>query len=149
MGLHQPHTKSLANMKFSDSLCPMRRVPHILTHNARKLRRNATETERILWNLLSPYRPRFTRQLPVGCYIIDMACRQAKLAVELDGGQHSEALAYDTARTVWLEGQGWAVMRVWNNDVLTNADGVADVVLAKVQELTGIVPYRHERWSGD
>jgi len=67
----------------------MHRIPPILTERARQLRRDSTPAERKLWRLLSRYRPAFTRQLVVGNYIIDLACREAKLAIELDGSQLS------------------------------------------------------------
>lgn len=108
-----------------------------MTERARALRTGATEAERALWRLLSPYRPRFTRQLVVGTYIIDLACRSAKLAVELDGGQHAERTEYDASRTAWLEAQGWRVLRLWNSDVLSNPEGAAEFVLAQAAECLG------------
>ena len=68
------------------------RVPPRLTSNARTLRNNATDVERRMWRILSVHRPRFTRQHVVGPYILDLACRGAKLAVEFDGGHHWETL---------------------------------------------------------
>jgi very-short-patch-repair endonuclease len=82
-----------------------RRVDPILTYNARELRANATEAERTIWRLLSRYRPKFTRQLPVGPYIVDLACRQARLVVELDGSQHLDSEP-DQERTLYLEAEG-------------------------------------------
>ncbi|UUL84300.1 DUF559 domain-containing protein [Sphingomonas qomolangmaensis] len=108
-----------------------------MTGRARALRREATEAERILWRLLSPYRPRFTRQLVIGGYIIDLACREARLAVELDGAQHQDSEGYDKARTAWLEAEGWRVVRLWNNDVLTNPEGAAALVLSVAAECLG------------
>src|SRR3546814_12775817 len=67
----------------------MKRVPRHLTENARALRNGATETERLLWRKLSRYRPRFTRQLVVGPYIIDLACGEARLGIELDRAEES------------------------------------------------------------
>ena len=54
---------------------------------------------------------KFRRQHPVGSYILDFACCSARVVVELDGGQHDLAVAYDTRRTSWLESQGWTVLR--------------------------------------
>ncbi len=107
----------------------MKRVDERLTANARDLRNNATKAERLLWRMLSVYRPRFTRQLVVGPYIVDLACREAKLAVELDGSQHIDAAVYDQRRTEFLIGEGWAVVRLWNNEVLANPDGAAEHIL--------------------
>ncbi|HEX7781778.1 MAG TPA: DUF559 domain-containing protein [Sphingobium sp.] len=108
-----------------------------MTANARALRNGQTEAEKAIWHLLSRYRPRFTRQLVVGPYILDIACRSAKLAIELDGSQHADALAYDADRTAFLEGEGWTVLRFWNGDVYENADGVVEAVLAKTAECLG------------
>ena len=93
---------------------------------ARSLRREATEAERMLWRLLSRYRPAFTRQLVIDRYIVDLACRAAKLAIEFDGGQHHEQVAYDAERTAVLEGQGWKVIRLWNSDVMADPEGAAE-----------------------
>ena len=71
----------------------MRRVDPKLTRHARNLRNASTKAERMLWLRLRQYRPRFTRQLVVGPYIVDLACREARLVIELDGGQHAEATA--------------------------------------------------------
>src|SRR5690348_8527235 len=99
----------------------MRRIDPRLTQNARALRNGSTEAERLLWLRLRQYRPRFTRQLVVGPYIVDIACRQAQVAVELDGGQHAErTVHYDDRRTAFLENQGWTVLRLWNNEVVSN-----------------------------
>ena len=114
----------------------MPRIPPRLTRNARALRSGATETERVPWRLLSPYRPRFTRQCVVGPYILDIACREAKLAVELDGSQHVDS-ARDEARTRFLEALGWKVVRFWNGDVVGNGEGVAEAVLAEVAARLG------------
>lgn len=95
------------------------------------LRRNATGAERGLWRLLSAYRPRFTRQLPVGSYILDLACREVKLAIELDGSQHIDNVR-DTERTAFLETLGWKVIRFWNSEVVENPDGVAGRIIEEV-----------------
>ena len=118
-----------------------RRVPKITTDRARALRREATPAEKALWRLLSTHRPRFTTQLSVHPYVIDLACRQAKLAIELDGSQHAEQVGYDEQRTAYLERQGWRVIRFWNSDVLTNPEGAAEFIIAQMTErLGGIVP---------
>ncbi len=116
----------------------MKRVDPQLTQNARRLRNNSTKAERLLWLRLRQYRPRFTRQLAVGTYIVDLACREAKLAVEVDGGQHAEkTLSYDARRTTFLEAQGWSVVRLWNNEVERNPDGAAELVLLRCAERLG------------
>jgi very-short-patch-repair endonuclease len=99
-----------------------------MLHRARRLRNNPTPEEVKLWNVLSAIRPRFTRQLQIGPYIADFACRRARLIVELDGSQHVNN-ADDAARTAALEANGWRVIRFWNNDVNANIEGVAEAII--------------------
>ena len=113
-----------------------RRVDVTVTERARSLRNNATREERKIWELLSRYRPTFTRQLPIGPYIADFACRQAKLVVEIDGGQHAGS-ARDIVRDQWLADQGWSVFRVWNSDVRDNPIGAAEAIVARAAECLG------------
>jgi very-short-patch-repair endonuclease len=107
-----------------------------LTARARDLRTNATDSERVLWRLLFRYRPKFTRQLVVGPYITDFACRQARLIVEIDGSQHINC-ERDVSRTDYLKDAGWTVIRFWNSEVLENADAVAETILRKAAECLG------------
>jgi len=103
-----------------------------MTVNAKALRNAATAEERLLWARLREVRPRFTRQLPIGSYILDFACRGIKLGVELDGSQHLEAAPYDEQRTAFLASLGWEILRFWNSDIRDNADGVAEAILSAV-----------------
>ena len=89
-----------------------------------------------MWELLSRHRPKFTRQFPIGHFIADFACRQAKLIVEIDGGQHSESKS-DALRDEWLRREGWTVFRVWNSDVRDNPIGVAEAILTRAAECLG------------
>ena len=93
---------------------------------AKALRSGMTEAERMLWRHLRAKRfgVKFTRQVPIGPYVADFAARQARLVIEVDGGQHS--IETDAVRTAFLEGQGYRVIRFWNNDVLGNIDGVME-----------------------
>jgi len=94
---------------------------------ARALRTNATDAERRLWRHLRQRQIdgfRFRRQQPIGPYFVDFFCPEAKLILELDGGQHTMREAADEARTEWLEARGYRVLRFWNNDVLQNSEGV-------------------------
>lgn len=113
-----------------------RRVPKRLTDRARFLRNNATPQERAIWNLLSRYRPKFTRQLSIDPYTADLACRQAKLIVEIDGSQHIDSES-DDERTRFLEAEGWQVIRFWNSEVNDNPEGVAQAILLKAAECLG------------
>jgi len=94
---------------------------------ARDLRQAQTDAERKLWWRLRDRRLtefKFRRQQPVGPFIADFCCTEAKLIVELDGGQHALQQNSDTTRTGLLEAQGYRVLRFWNNEILTNPDGV-------------------------
>lgn len=73
-------------------------------------------------------RYKFRRQHPIDRYIVDFACTEYRLVLELDGSQHADRTT-DTRRTAWLESQGWKVMRFWNNEVLANTGGVIDTIL--------------------
>jgi very-short-patch-repair endonuclease len=101
---------------------------------ARSLRRNETEAEHVLWQLLRNRQldgRKFVRQLQVGPYFADFSCREAALIVELDGSQHLESPS-DKIRTKYLNAQGYSVLRFWNNDVLRHPHGVAEQILAAV-----------------
>jgi len=73
---------------------------------------------------------KFRRQHPVGQYIADFVCLERRLIIELDGGQHSlpEELLKDSQRDAWFEKEGYAVVRFWDNEVLTNTNGVLEVI---------------------
>jgi very-short-patch-repair endonuclease len=97
---------------------------------ARRLRRNQTDAERVLWFRLRDRRLnglKFKRQVPIDKYIADFYCAEARLIVELDGGQH--ATRDETNRTAILEAMGYLVLRFWNNDVLQNTEGVLEEIL--------------------
>ena len=111
---------------------PVQRTTPELTRSARALRTNATDSERLLWSHLRHIRPRFTRQFAVSHYILDFACRSLRIAIEVDGGQHALRNAEDDARTAYLACDGWKVLRFWNNDVLSNIDGVMQDILTAV-----------------
>jgi very-short-patch-repair endonuclease len=101
-----------------------------LTERARELRRNQTEAEERLWNELRGRRlaaAKFVRQYQIGEFIADFACRSLRLAIELDGGRHSEN-ERDAARTRVVEAYGYRVIRFWNNEVLENMDGVLQAI---------------------
>ncbi len=97
---------------------------------ARELRKNATEAEKRMWRVLREnFRgAKFRRQVPIGPYYADFFSFSAKLVIEVDGGQHGEVQDYDARRTAFLESQGLRVMRFWNNDVLSNIEGVITMI---------------------
>jgi lysyl-tRNA synthetase class 2 len=71
---------------------------------------------------------KFNRQVPIGRFVVDFVWLDAKLIVEIDGGQHAERLVADAARTRTFESMGYLVLRFWNNDVLSNIDGVLELM---------------------
>jgi very-short-patch-repair endonuclease len=100
-----------------------------LTPIARKLRADQTDTEELLWSYLRGRRlegEKFVRQLQIDFYVADFACRTARLAIELDGGQHDAAR--DAARTAIIEKYGYRVLRFWNHDVLIDLDSVLEAI---------------------
>jgi len=104
---------------------------------ARTLRKNQTEAEKILWQKLRRrqlYGLRFQRQVAIGNYIADFMCYEAKLIIEVDGGQHNHPTVerYDHYRTMWLQEQGYTVIRFWNQDVLKRMDNVLEGILMHV-----------------
>ncbi len=99
---------------------------------SRVLRREQTDAEGKLWNLLRSRQLedfKFRRQYVIDPYIVDFCCIQAKLIIELDGGQHLDNKNYDDNRTKFLEQKGYSVIRFWDDDVLLHPINVADDIL--------------------
>ena len=114
---------------------PSNREPKIET--ARRLRRESTVAEKLLWAQLKNRQLhgfKFVRQEPIGPYFADFVCRQLKLIVEVDGDTHStgEEIAYDSRRTAYLEQRGCRVIRFWNTEVKDGMDGVLAVLIKAV-----------------
>jgi very-short-patch-repair endonuclease len=108
---------------------------------ARRLRRNQTHAERLLWFPLRDRRLagwKFKRQAQIDRFVVDFFCADAKLIVELDGGQHDQARERDADRTRLLEAMGYLVLRFWNHDVMRNTNGVLEEILSTVS------PHRSE-----
>src|SRR5215510_2346317 len=102
------------------------------TTTAKRLRRHQTDAERILWFRLRGRRLagwKFKRQVPIDCFIVDFVCADAKLIVELDGSQHAVRTLQDEERTKTLEAMGYLVLRFWNNELMSNLDGVLEEIL--------------------
>jgi very-short-patch-repair endonuclease len=96
---------------------------------AKRLRRNQTDAERVLWFRLRDRRLagcKFKRQVPIDRYVVDFFCAEAKLIVEIDGGQHDQQRERDSDRTATLEAMGYLVLRFWNNEVMQNTAGVLE-----------------------
>jgi very-short-patch-repair endonuclease len=103
---------------FAGAIAPVSR--------ARALRSRMTDAERKLWYALRDRRfasYKFRRQVPIGPFIADFICYDARVVIEVDGGQHAESIC-DTRRDQWFTAHGFAVRRFWNNDVLKNLEGV-------------------------
>ena len=108
---------------------------------ARALRREMTEAEKRLWQMLRSRQTegyRFRRQVPIGRVIADFVCHEARLIVEIDGGQHDPSLELEASRTRLLEGEGYRVLWFWNNEVLGNPDGVQTAI---AEELRRVLPH--------
>ena len=110
------------------------------TVRARELRKNLTDAEQALWQIVRGRQVsgcRFRRQAPIGPYIVDFVCLEKRLVIEVDGGQHIERAHYDDVRTAWLEHAGFRVIRFWNNQVLEEVEAVRDAIWMAV---AGISP---------
>ncbi len=111
---------------------------------AKRLRRNETVAERLLWLRLRDRRLngwKFKRQVPIDRYIADFCCSDARLIIELDGGQHSVQTVQDAKRTEILESMGYLVLRFWNNDVLKNTNGVLEAIAESLEQLSPSAPH--------
>jgi very-short-patch-repair endonuclease len=119
---------------------------------ARKLRRTTTAAEKRLWQKLrhlDVQGSHFRRQVPIGAYIADFACMAARLLIELDGSQHGEASKKirDDARTRWPEKEGYRVVRIWNNEISRNLNGVMERIYAEIHGSMNAEPQvlKHKR----
>jgi very-short-patch-repair endonuclease len=136
----------------TDEKTPTWKVSSKARSNARTLRKNSTDAERILWSELRDHRlsaASFRRQVPIKNFIADFVCHAAKLVIELDGGQHfsDQAEQADAARSVVIEAQGFKVLRFSNLDVMENRAGVLETIAAAIAERapTLALPRKRER----
>jgi very-short-patch-repair endonuclease len=110
----------------------MKKQPSEGAHErARVLRREMTGAEKRLWQMLRSRQTegyRFRRQVPIGRFIADFVCHEARLIVEIDGGQHDPSSEPEASRTRFLESEGYRVLRFWNNEVLDNPEGAQTVI---------------------
>jgi very-short-patch-repair endonuclease len=116
------------------------------------MRSQPTDAERRLWQILRAKRfagYKFRWQVPIDFYIADFACFARRLIIELDGGQHADSAA-DKRRDAYLKAQGFRVLRIWNNDLFTNEDGVMTSILNALQPppLPNPCPARGEGLNG-
>jgi len=111
---------------------------------ARRLRESQTNAERALWLRLRDRRLggwKFKRQVPIDRFVVDFCCASGKLVIELDGGQHAAQASHDAERTQALSAMGYLVLRFWNNDVLSNIDGVLEDILLTLSKATPVPPH--------
>jgi very-short-patch-repair endonuclease len=116
---------------------------------ARDLRKNLTDAENAVWNMVRARRIRgtkFARQVPIGDYIVDFCCFERTLVIEVDGGQHDANRALDAVRTEFLKTEGFDVVRFWNNEVLNNPEAVYEVIDGRLSSrpktLRAMSPFR-------
>ena len=119
---------------------------------AKKLRANATPHERTLWRALKELPiegTHFRRQAPIGPYVVDFFCPAKRLIIELDGGHHNDdAVAErDSERQVWLEREGYRVIRFWNSDVAGDLNAVLEQIYVEVHGALDAqaLPLKHQR----
>ena len=123
----------------------------IKTARARRLRRDATDVGRRLWQKLRSAQidgASFRRQHPAGRYTLDFYCPALQLAIELDGGQHAQTQtkSRDDQRDRWLAARGVTILRFWNSDIAQNLSGVLEVIALKVAELKSEKMTPARRW---
>ena len=106
-------------------------MPINLAEVAKDLRKRMTDAENILWQRLKAKRLnglKFRRQEQIGRFIVDFVCFEKGIIVEADGGQHAIEGEKDEERTQWLNSQGYTVLRFWNNEILSNTEGVMEEI---------------------
>jgi very-short-patch-repair endonuclease len=130
----------------------MKKQPSAGAHErARALRREMTEAEKKLWQMLRSRQTegyRFRRQVPIGRFMADFVCHEAKLIVEIDGGQHDPSSETEARRTRFLESEGYCVLRFWNNEVLENPDGVQAMIAEYLRRITPSPSLPHRGGGG-
>jgi very-short-patch-repair endonuclease len=143
---------SASEVSMSDEKSPTWKVSSKARSNARALRKNSTDAERLLWAALRDHRlngASLRRQVPIKNFIADFVCHAAKLVIELDGGQHfsDQAEQADAVRSTVIEAQGFKVLRFSNHDVMTNRDGVLETIASAIAERapTPTLPRKRER----
>jgi very-short-patch-repair endonuclease len=108
------------------------------TARSRELRRNLTPAERRLWSRIRTRQvadTRFNTQFPIGPFVCDFVARTPKLVIEIDGGHHADQAKKDAGRTAYIKRKGFRLIRFWNNDVLTNTDGVVEAITEALAEI--------------
>jgi len=112
---------------------------------ARILRSGMTDAEQLLWYHLRRRQlanQRFRRQVPIGPYVVDFACLETRLVIEVDGSQHLDSKR-DQQRDVWLSTAGYRVLRFWNHDVLSRTDSVLAQILDVIAKTCPLPAFGH------
>jgi very-short-patch-repair endonuclease len=102
-----------------------------------------TEAERKVWEILRSHQIKgykFRRQVPIGRYIADFVCHEARLIVEIDGGQHDRSSPLEAERGGSLQNEGYRILRFWNNEILANLDGVHEAIADELGRVTPTHP---------
>ena len=103
---------------------------------AKQLRANLTDAEKFIWQFLRRKQLdgfKFRKQVPIGTYVVDFACLEVLVVIELDGGQHMEDSQYDAKRDQWLQKEGYKVLRFWNNEVFKDIENILETILKTCQ----------------
>jgi very-short-patch-repair endonuclease len=114
---------------------------------ARTLRQNTTEAEKRVWQILRSQQMngyKFRRQVPIGRYIADFVCHEARLILEIDGGQHDRSSPQEAERSRFLQNEGYRILRFWNNEVLANLDGIHATIAAELGRITPTQTLPHQ-----
>jgi very-short-patch-repair endonuclease len=119
---------------------------------AKRLRANTTPHERMLWRALKELPvdgTHFRRQAPIGRYVVDFFCPAKRLIIELDAGHHNddETAKRDRDRQLWLEQEGYRVVRFWNSEITGNLTAVLERIYVELYGSLGaeVEPLRHHR----
>jgi very-short-patch-repair endonuclease len=119
---------------------------------AKRLRANTTPHERILWRALKDLPvegTHFRRQAPIGPYVVDFFCPAAHLIIELDGGHHTEdkPAKHDRERQLWLEQEGYRVVRFWNSEITADLTAVLERIYTELHGSRDakVEPMKHRR----
>ena len=113
------------------------RIRPEIRQRSRELRQPLTPAEAKLWSVLRGRNlgaHKFRRQHPIGHFIADFYCAEAKLVVEVDGDIHANQQEYDAARSEWLQSQGYTVIRFQNRDVWEKMDDVTGEIMKVIEQ---------------
>jgi len=115
---------------------------HIIFENAKHLRKNMTDAEKVLWMYLKVGIAglKFRRQHPIGLYIADFYCHKVKLIIEIDGSIHNEKLIkeQDEIRQKDLENWGYTIIRFTNLQAMKQGEKVVTIISEKISEINNL-----------